>query len=444
MIQKEEFRVRSIIVEKDEKVLRGNTSASLLLLILIVVILADETGLDFVEDNLVSVSEGLLESLVESSLAGSSLGLLGTTLLGSLLLNSSSASSLASGNSLLFGGASGLGVRVESLHSGLVLKRVLLALGGDVGVDTLHAELGLDLIGVDDSSEVSARHHVSSELESTLLDTSLSVGTEDVIELLEGILGEDDKSSKMTTRGELEEIQSGDVASVDAGKISGGRLDLAVLVTVDDQRSLAEGETRVSHLALASAGSLGGADTGEVTSTTNVVEALEESSSLLLVEAVDDERKLGHIIDLMTTGHDEGTASGGGESGGNSVSLLVGVNLSLPLSPDLEGSEHATLTAHVTEGTLAGTVSTGARDSWDSSDGATSTPGFGGVLVTGVPEDGMSLSSVLGHVGVAELDEIISDGSSEDGRHVGGASNLLSVGGVHADGRTGSHLLKVR
>merc|ERR1719464_2298385 len=222
----------------------------------------------------------------------------------------------------------------------------------------------------------------------------------------------------------------------------GRLLDLTVLVTVDDQGSLAEGEASISQLALASACVLGGANAGEIAGTAEVVEALEETGGLLFVEAVDDKGELRHIIDLVTTGHDEGTAGSGGESGGNSVSLLVGVNLSLPLSPDLERGEHATLTAHVTEGTLAGTVSTGARDSWNTRNGATSTPGLSGVLVTGVPEDGMSLSSVLGHVGVAELDEIISDGSGEDGGHVGGASNSLGIGGVHADGRTGSHNCK--
>jgi hypothetical protein len=39
------------------------------------------------------------------------------------------------------------------------------------------------------------------------------------------------------------------------------------------------------------------------------------------------------------------------------------------------------------------------------------------VLVTGLPEETVSLSSVLGHVGVNELDGVISDGGSEDGGH---------------------------
>jgi hypothetical protein len=40
------------------------------------------------------------------------------------------------------------------------------------------------------------------------------------------------------------------------------------------------------------------------------------------------------------------------------------------------------------------------------------------VLVTSVPENGMTLSSILGHVGVAELNDIISDGGSENGWHL--------------------------
>jgi len=35
------------------------------------------------------------------------------------------------------------------------------------------------------------------------------------------------------------------------------------------------------------------------------------------------------------------------------VSLLGGVDFSVPLSPGTEGGEHASFSAHVTEGTLA-------------------------------------------------------------------------------------------
>jgi hypothetical protein len=55
----------------------------------------------------------------------------------------------------------------------------------------------------------------------------------------------------------------------------------------------------------------------------------------------------------MTSGLDKWCACGGGKGRGDSISLLVVIDLSVPLSPDLEWSEHATLTAHVSESTLA-------------------------------------------------------------------------------------------
>jgi len=61
------------------------------------------------------------------------------------------------------------------------------------------------------------------------------------------------------------------------------------------------------------------------------------------------------------------------------------------------------------------------------------------VLVASLEVDSVSLSSVLGHVAVAELDEIVSDGSGEDGGHGGGADDLFGIVGVDADGGTGSH-----
>lgn len=51
--------------------------------------------------------------------------------------------------------------------------------------------------------------------------------------------------------------------------------------------------------------------------------------------------------------------------------LLALVNLDVPLPPDLGGGEHATGTAHVTEGSLTGTVSTTTGDTGNTGDGAT-------------------------------------------------------------------------
>lgn len=99
------------------------------------------------------------------------------------------------------------------------------------------------------------------------------------------------------------------------------------------------------------------------------------------------------------------------------MSLLGKVNLSVPSTPCSERGEHATLAAHVTEGSLSISACSRAGNSWDSGYGSTGTPGFGRVLLTSLSPHTMSLSAVLGHAGVHELNDIVSDGSSEDCGH---------------------------
>jgi len=121
------------------------------------------------------------------------------------------------------------------------------------------------------------------------------------------------------------------------------------------------------------------------------------------------------------------------------VSLLGEVDLSVPFSPGLEGSEHATLAAHVTEGTLAGSGGAGTANTGDTGDSATSAPGFSGVLVALEPENSVCLSSVLGHISVHELDGVVSDGGSEDCGHVD-ATNNFGFLRVNTDYGSGGHL----
>ena len=273
-----------------------------------------ETGLEFVEDLLLGILEGLLETLVESNLSGGSDSLFLTASLGSLLLKGSNAGDLAGSQSLLFGGSECLGGGVESVHSSLVGERILLAFRSSFGVDALQAEFRLDLVRVDDSGEVSTGHQVSSKLEATLLDCFLSIGTKDVIELLEGVLGEDNESTEVATWSELEEVQSGDGANIDTGEVSSGALDSSVVVAIDNEGSLAEGEATTSHFTFAGSVVLVVTNASEVTSETEVAEALEEGGGLLSVEVINNERKLGHIINLVASGHDERTAGSGSES----------------------------------------------------------------------------------------------------------------------------------
>jgi len=64
------------------------------------------------------------------------------------------------------------------------------------------------------------------------------VGSEDVIEGFESVSGENDEPSQMTTWGELENIQSFDVASVNTWKISCSILDSFSIVIVNNEWTL--------------------------------------------------------------------------------------------------------------------------------------------------------------------------------------------------------------
>lgn len=56
-------------------------------------------------------------------------------------------------------------------------------------------------------------------------------------------------------------------------------------------------------------------------------------------------------------------------------------------------------------------------------------------------ENSLGLSSVLGHVGVDELDNIVTDGGGEDGGHGLGTNNLSSGSiRVNTHDRARSHL----
>ena len=398
------------------------------------------TGLDLVEDLLVSSLEGLLQAVGETVEASGTHGLLLAADLASLLLDELGASSLAGLVGLGLQSSLGLAVGVKSLHHLLVLERVLLGLVVLTDGSADLAERVLDLVGVDDTGQVSASHHVAVEAVSTLLDTLDAVSSEHLVECLEGVLGEDHEATEMTSGGQLEQVEAVHRAGVDTGHVAGSSLEEGVLISVDEERALLEEEARVAHLAGTSAGSLS-ASASQVLGGTALLERGEERLGGLNVERVEHEGQLGDLVDLVAASLHEGSHSGGGEGRSDGVSLLVKVDLSVPLPPHLEGSEHASLAAHVSEGSLAGAVGSGALDTGNSRDGATSSPGLGGVLVTGKSVDTVGLSSVLGHVGVDELDDVITDGGGEDGGH--GHRGDDFGGGfvrVHTDDGTGGHV----
>lgn len=96
-----------------------------------------------------------------------------------------------------------LGVWVKSLHEGLVLQWVLLSSASENWVRLNVSKFSLNLVRVDNSGKISACHHASVEGVASLLNSLLSVGTKDLVEVLEGISSEDNESAEVTTWGEL-------------------------------------------------------------------------------------------------------------------------------------------------------------------------------------------------------------------------------------------------
>lgn len=405
----------------------------------------DETVLSLLLENGISIGERLNESGVEGVESSGSGLLLSLSGLGSGVLNSGSSGSDSSFLGSGLGGNGSIGVGVHSLHHVSVVEGVLLGLIVSSDGSSDGTELGLNLIRVDDSGEVSAFHGGTVKSVSSLLDTSLGGGSEDGIKSGEGGRSVDNESSEVTTRGELEEVKSVDVARVNSGHVSSVLLDVRVVVVVDDKGTLSHGESGVSHLTLTVSGGLGSTDSLEISTSSDGDERSEHGTGGLGGVDVGNEGELGDGVDSVSSGEDEGSTSGGSEASSDGVSLLVGVNLSVPLSPGSEGSEHATLSAHVTESGLSSSGGTGSRNSGNTGNGTTGTPRLSGVLVTLLVEDSMSLSSVLGHVGVAERDDIVTDGGGHDGGHGSGSGNgsngvLVGVGVPDGDGRTGGHI----
>jgi len=133
----------------------------------------------------------------------------------------------------------------------------------------------------------------------------------------------------------------------------------------------------ISHLSLSVAKLLAVSDSSEIVS---CVDRLEKSSCRLgLVEVVDslvvdDEGDLSNLLDSVSTSHHESGDRRGSDSRSQSVSLLSDVDLSVPSSPGLSGSEHSSTSTHVSESSLSSSVSTSSRNSRNTRNSSTSSP----------------------------------------------------------------------
>jgi len=173
----------------------------------------------------------------------------------------------------------------------------------------------------------------------------------------------------------VKEVHPVDVQEGDSGQITEGFGD-TVVFGVDDQGSLAHGVSSVSDLA----------DTGPhlagFLGFLNIIvssDGLHQSDSLLgLGEALDaifdDTGNLRDLVDLVSTGHEEGGEGRRSNSRADGITPHLPVYTSVPFPPRLGGGEHTSRSTHVTVSSLSGPVGTTTSDSRNTGDSATSSP----------------------------------------------------------------------
>jgi len=290
-------------------------------------------------------------------------------------------------------------IRVEAEKHLLVLKRVLLLGEGTLGNGTATdgAEHGLDFRGVDDLAEIGLLHDGRGEEEVLLEGRGLGGGAIDLVEGSESRGSPDDEAAEVAAGGELEEVEGVDGGGLNTGDVAESESELlAILVgVVDDEGAATLAVTTASELTLTSAELAGVGNLLDIGTGSDLLEERDGGGSLgdgTVGEGSggDDEGDLRDGGDVVAAGHQQSGAGGGSESRGSSETLLAKVDLDVPLAPDLGGSEHTTGTALITEGSLAGTVGSSTRDTRNTGNGTTSSPGLGGSLMT----------SLLGAVGV--------------------------------------------
>ena len=117
----------------------------------------------------------------------------------------------------------------------------------------------------------------------------------------------------------------------------------------------------------------------------------------------------------------------------------IGGDSAMPSSPGDLGRVHVAATAHVAVGCLATTMGATAGNTGNTGNSAPSTPGLGRGHHAGELVDAVGLTVVLVHVAVDVVDDVATDGSSEDCGEREGLAGLLTGESVElGDKRSGS------
>lgn len=235
------------------------------------------------------------------------------------------------------------GVRVEAEHDLLVLERVLLLGVGTLadGTATDGTEDALDLGAVDELVEVGLGHAVLGKEEVALELRGLGGAAVDGVEGGESVGRPDDETAKVSTRGELEEVEGVDVAGLDTGNVAESLEELLTVLggVVDDEGTTALDVAAVPQLTLTGAELAGVLDLLNIGGGTDGLEKVDGLGGLLQGTvgeggAGDDEGNLRDGADAVAAGEEKGSAGRGsdGRNGGETPAKL----LVLPILPNLE------------------------------------------------------------------------------------------------------------
>jgi len=298
-------------------------------------------------------------------------------------------------------------------------------------------ELGNVLVE-DEAVEVGVDNLVSRESVATLLLGLGGLSAEDVIESLDSRLGPDDEATNSSTRSEVEEVKLVDVSKLNAGESANSLADTLVLSN-NNERTNSSGVNAVAAASNTGSAAAGSSSTSDVITSTDLLEDLKSLRGLgnLLESILNDEGNLRNIANSMAASHNQSGNSRSSKSRNNCEALLVHVDVTVPAAESASRLEHATLADHVTEGSLTSTASTRTGNTRDTSNSTTSTPGLSRVAGTSLGVDSIGLTRVLAHVGVDLVNDINTQGSTEDGRG-GDLSDLSAFNVVNREGRTKS------
>jgi hypothetical protein len=198
----------------------------------------------------------------------------------------------------------GLGVRIQFDEISQVGQSVLLV--DNVFLDLLLTmEVGLDFSRVDQTTEIRVGQSRSGKAITNFEMRGFLVGSIQSVELKESILGPDDKSSEMTSRSKLEEVQAMNADEFNTRDVSKGSEKWDCFVVVDNQRSASLDITPVPHFTLSCTKSLGLNDFFDIGV---CVDFLEESDSIFgLIDLgngffIDNERDLGDTLNPVSAG----------------------------------------------------------------------------------------------------------------------------------------------